>query len=238
MHFFLYTIIYYVMIINCCLSQVRLFTRFTEEIFTGLISILYIVETFMKLINYFKRNPLWPEYCFDHGNATTNSSLGQPLGVAHQPGLATELALAAPDNVTLSAGFMTYDFVPDRDQQGNLINQPNTALMCTILCLGTFLGAYYLRIFRNSHYLGRSARRAFGDFGVPISIVVFVLIDYLAGVKTEKLLVPEGLSPTIPERSWLVSPTKGGVPAWMALACCVPALLAYILVFMETQISE
>lgn len=45
---------------------VRLFTRFTEEIFTGLISILYIVETFIKLYNYFERNPLLPEYCFSN----------------------------------------------------------------------------------------------------------------------------------------------------------------------------
>lgn len=128
-----------------------------------------------------------------------------------------------------------------QNKSGLLINQPNTALMCTMLCLGTFLGAYYLRIFRNSHYLGRSARRAFGDFGVPISIVLFVLVDYLAGVETEKLLVPEGLTPTQANRSWIVNPagTDGNsVPVWIIFACCVPALLVYILVFMETQISE
>lgn len=36
------------------------------------------------------------------------------------------------------------------------INQPNTALFCTILALGTFFIAYYLRQFRNSKFLGRS----------------------------------------------------------------------------------
>lgn len=38
------------------------------------------------------------------------------------------------------------------------INQPNTALFCTILTLGTFAIAYYLKIFRNSHFLGRSVQ--------------------------------------------------------------------------------
>jgi multisubunit Na+/H+ antiporter MnhB subunit len=35
-------------------------------------------------------------------------------------------------------------------------NQPNTALLCLILALGTFFIAYYLRQFRNSNFLGRS----------------------------------------------------------------------------------
>ncbi|KAI4480820.1 hypothetical protein M0804_009917 [Polistes exclamans] len=210
---------------------VRLFTRFTEEIFTGLISLLYIVETFIKLYNYFVRNPLLEEY-----NFLPDSNQTQPINVTeikiiYETWNGTEISVAYDDMRTL---------IPKQDDGGVLINQPNTALMCTILCLGTFLGAYYLRIFRNSHYLGRSARRAFGDFGVPISIIVFVLIDYLAKVQTEKLLVPEGLSPTVAGRNWFVSP--GGetrpIPIWMTFACAIPALLVYILVFMETQISE
>lgn len=212
---------------------VRLFTRFTEEIFTGLISILYIVETFIKLYNYFVRNPLLHEYSFrpDTVNATVYSLYVTEMKVTGSPWNGTEEILDLEK---------IRELVPSHDIAGLPINQPNTALMCTILCLGTFLGAYYLRIFRNSHYLGRSARRAFGDFGVPISIIVFVLIDYLFMVRTEKLLVPEGLSPTIPGRNWFVSPAgfEKPIPLWMALACAVPALLVYILVFMETQISE
>lgn len=212
---------------------VRLFTRFTEEIFTGLISILYIVETFIKLYNYFARNPLLHEYSF--GPDTNDTAHDYPL-------YATEMKITkSPWNGTEENWRLEnpHKLIPSHIAESP-VNQPNTALMCTILCLGTFLGAYYLRIFRNSHYLGRSARRAFGDFGVPISIIVFVLIDYLATVKTEKLLVPEGLSPSVPGRSWFVSPagSEKPVPIWMALASLIPALLVYILVFMETQISE
>lgn len=212
---------------------VRLFTRFTEEIFTGLISILYIVETFIKLFNYYVRNPLLHEYSF---GPTSNDTI-YPLYVTEMKVTASPWNGTEENTLRLEK---VRQLVPSRDIAGLPINQPNTALMCTILCIGTFLGAYYLRIFRNSHYLGRNARRAFGDFGVPISIVVFVLIDYLTMVRTEKLLVPEGLSPTVPDRSWFVSPAgqEKPIPLWMALACIVPALLVYILVFMETQISE
>ncbi|XP_076623143.1 anion exchange protein Ae2 isoform X3 [Colletes latitarsis] len=213
---------------------VRLFTRFTEEIFTGLISLLYIVETFIKLYNYFVKNPLIDEYSFvPETNETmywnSRVNVTEMTVVSPKTGDAVVIPLEEPQSL-----------IPSRNAAGLLINQPNTALMCTILCLGTFLGAYYLRIFRNSHYLGRSARRAFGDFGVPISIILFALIDFAAMVKTEKLLVPEGLSPTQPGRSWIVSPVgvHKPIPLWMAMACIVPALLVYILVFMETQISE
>ncbi|XP_012266034.2 band 3 anion transport protein isoform X2 [Athalia rosae] len=211
---------------------VKLFTRFSEEIFTGLISLLYIVETIMKMAKCFERHPLFPAYCFAPNENLTISNYNNTELLTNE---------SFNDSANLSVPLQcTLDYLPDHDAVG-LINQPNTALMCTILILGTFLGAYYLRIFRNSHYLGRSARRAFGDFGVPISIIVFVLIDFLAGVKTDKLLVPAGLTPSAPEkRVWFISPggINKSVPIWVALACAVPAFLVYILIFMETQISE
>lgn len=63
-------------------------------------------------------------------------------------------------------------------------NMPNTALMSTILMLGTFLIAFFLRKFRNSKFLGRSVRRALGDFGVPIAIVAMTGVDELVVSKT------------------------------------------------------
>lgn len=41
------------------------------------------------------------------------------------------------------------------DEKGRKINQPNTALFCTIMTLGTFALAYYLKMFRNSHFFGK-----------------------------------------------------------------------------------
>ena len=35
-------------------------------------------------------------------------------------------------------------------------NEPNTALLSFILMFGTFMIAYGLKVFRNSHYFGRT----------------------------------------------------------------------------------
>jgi hypothetical protein len=43
--------------------------------------------------------------------------------------------------------------------------QPNTALFCLILALGTFFIAYYLRQFRNSKFLGRSVSTSLCSLG-------------------------------------------------------------------------
>lgn len=63
-------------------------------------------------------------------------------------------------------------------------------------------------------------------------------LDFLIpAVFTDKLSVPEGLSPSDPsQRGWL-SPMDG-LPAWVPFAAVVPAMLCYILVFMESHISE
>jgi solute carrier family 4 anion exchanger 2 len=61
-----------------------------------------------------------------------------------------------------------------------------------VLTLGTFTLAYSLKIFRNSKFLGRNARRALGDFGVPISIAIFVALTlFVPQVFTDKLAVSE-----------------------------------------------
>lgn len=202
---------------------VRLFTRFTQEIFSALITLIYIMETLSKLITVYKRQPLLSEYIYK-----IDADPEIAFNETKANGTIVESAVNEYSNTT---------FLPSRDDLG-MINQPNTALFCTILTLGTFTVAYYLKIFRNSTFLGRSARRALGDFGVPIAIAIFVLIDYLIPqVYTEKLTVPEGISPSEPtKRGWLVALT--GVPAWLPFVAGIPALLVYILIFMETHITE
>ncbi|XP_044734165.1 anion exchange protein 3 isoform X2 [Chrysoperla carnea] len=224
---------------------VKLFTRFTEEIFSALISLIYIMESFMKLIYVYGQHPLLANYCgisdyflasMLNNSNTTNTTPTYDLN--------DTMLMDAP--ITVNNQSMVSEkiqqIVPVNDIDSLPVNQPNTALFCTILALGTFTIAYYLRLFRNSQFLGRSARRALGDFGVPIAIVIMVSLDYfIPQTYTEKLRVPEGLSPSNPEvRGWIISP--GGyehpIQLWLCFAAGVPALLVYILVFMETHISE
>ncbi|XP_073840972.1 anion exchange protein Ae2 isoform X1 [Musca autumnalis] len=206
---------------------VRLLTRFTQEIFSALITLIYIVETIMKLVSVYKKHPLLADY-----NLPPPTMVGSPSLDRGNETLGDAAATLDGTNVTTNSS-ITLDY-------GSLspLNMPNTALFCTILTLGTFTVAYYLKLFRNSHFLGRNARRALGDFGVPISITIFVMVDYfIPQVYTEKLSVPEGISPSDPvNRGWLVS--LGPVETWLPFMAGIPALLVYILIFMESHISE
>uniref|UniRef100_A0A8B9FDU6 Anion exchange protein n=1 Tax=Amazona collaria TaxID=241587 RepID=A0A8B9FDU6_9PSIT len=122
-----------------------------------------------------------------------------------------------------------------------LMFSPNTALLSLILMLGTFFIAFFMRKFKNSRFLGGKARRIIGDFGIPISILVMVLVDYtITDTYTQKLNVPSGLSVTSPhKRGWFIHPmgSSGTFPMWMMFASAIPALLVFILIFMETQIT-
>lgn len=211
---------------------VRLFTRFTQEIFSALITLIYIVEAIMKIFISYQRHPLLEQYIYadwiDRNKTVTdiNSTIVDTNAILPLNNLTSILTI--PSNVVILES-------KDKDV---LINQPNTALFCTFLTLGTFTLAYFLRIFRNSHFLGRTARRALGDFGVPIAIAVFVSVDYFVpSVFTEKLRVPEGLEPSdTSKRGWLIP--MDNIPVWLPFAAGIPAILVYILVFMETHISE
>uniref|UniRef100_A0A4W4GAF8 Anion exchange protein n=1 Tax=Electrophorus electricus TaxID=8005 RepID=A0A4W4GAF8_ELEEL len=177
---------------------VRFVSLFTQEIFSFLISLIFIYETFSKLGKIFKEHPLSP--C---NTSVVNS---------------------------------TYAGLP-----GSVLNQPNTALLSLVLMLGTFFIAFYLRKFKNSAFFPGRLRRVIGDFGVPIAIFIMVLVDYsIKDTFTQKLSVPGGFNVTSPEkRGWFISPLGSGgqFPLWMMVGSLLPALLVFILIFMETQIT-
>ncbi|XP_059133986.1 anion exchange protein 3 isoform X3 [Peromyscus eremicus] len=192
---------------------VRYISPFTQEIFAFLISLIFIYETFHKLYKVFTEHPLLPFY---------------PPEGALEGTLETGLELNS-------------SALPPTEGPPGPRNQPNTALLSLILMLGTFLIAFFLRKFRNSRFLGGKARRIIGDFGIPISILVMVLVDYsITDTYTQKLTVPTGLSVTSPhKRTWFIPPLGSArpFPPWMMVAAAVPALLVLILIFMETQIT-
>uniref|UniRef100_A0A182P114 Anion exchange protein n=1 Tax=Anopheles epiroticus TaxID=199890 RepID=A0A182P114_9DIPT len=217
---------------------VRMFTRFTQEIFSALITLLFIFETVITLVAEYARHPLLPEYKYN--NTMDSQSLKMPClqvtnGTNTTGMLSQNLTMLLNGTMGIPGDF---NDLLIREDEGGLRNQPNTALFCTILTFGTFSLAYYLKHFRNSRFLGRTVRRALGDFGVPIAIAIFVLVDYMIPqVYTEKLKVPEGLSPSDEtRRGWIIP--LGGVPIWVPFVASIPALLMYILIFMETHIAE
>ncbi|XP_066060942.1 band 3 anion transport protein isoform X4 [Chamaea fasciata] len=171
---------------------VRYLSRYTQEIFSFLISLIFIFETFSKLVTIFKDHPLQRAYSV------------QP---EFQPG----------------------------------VPEPNTALLSLVLMAGTFFLAFFLRKFKNSSFLPGKVRRLLGDFGVPISIFIMALADFFINdTYTQKLSVPKGLQVTnSTARGWFIHPMgeRDPFPIWMMFASVIPALLVFILIFLETQIT-
>ncbi|XP_016047494.1 band 3 anion transport protein [Erinaceus europaeus] len=173
---------------------VRFISRYTQEIFSFLISLIFIFETFTKLVKIFKDHPLQKYY---KHNVTITPKPDAPL--------------------------------------------PNTALLSLVLMAGTFFFAMMLRKFKNSSYFPGKLRRVIGDFGVPISILIMVMVDFfIQDTYTQKLSVPKGLTVSNPkDRGWVIHPLglTEPFPIWMMFASALPALLVFILIFLESQIT-
>merc|ERR1719295_1599262 len=214
---------------------VRHFTKFTKDIFASLVALLFIFEAFNKLSKIFGKHPLGVTEFYCNETESLMDLMNKPEGTTPAVTNATTEVEAVPKVFE---------------------NSPNTALLSAILMFGTFGIGYYLRIFRNSHYFGRTVRRALGDFGVPIAIVIMVLIDYWArdGL-TEKLKVPTGLALTSPDArlnetwsdlgfgqnlagGWIINPFGGGMPTYGPFLAVVPGLLLFMVLFIETEICE
>ncbi|NWX45153.1 B3A2 protein, partial [Steatornis caripensis] len=130
---------------------VRFVSRFTQEIFAFLISLIFIYETFSKLAKIFQEHPL-------HGCLRVNGTGAEAE--------AWRNTSTAPANSTAGRA------------AAKVTGQPNTALLSLVLMAGTFFIAFFLRKFKNSRFFPGRIRRLIGDFGVPIAILVMVLVDY------------------------------------------------------------
>uniref|UniRef100_A0A4W5P0L1 Anion exchange protein n=2 Tax=Hucho hucho TaxID=62062 RepID=A0A4W5P0L1_9TELE len=194
---------------------VRFVSRFTQEIFSFLISLIFIFETFSKIGKIFMEHPL--QRCYLDNSTAENATM---------------------DNSTLELllGNGTISVVSVK-----VLGEPNTALLSLVLMSGTFFIAFYLRKFKNSAFFPGKLRRIIGDFGVPIAILIMVLVDYsIRDTYTQKLSVPSGFSVTSTEkRGWVINPLGmyTPFPIWMMFGSVLPALLVFILIFMETQIT-
>uniref|UniRef100_A0A3B4B400 Anion exchange protein n=1 Tax=Periophthalmus magnuspinnatus TaxID=409849 RepID=A0A3B4B400_9GOBI len=214
-------LIFIVVVIVACEGSflVRYISRFTQEIFSILISLIFIYETFAKLGRIFRAHPLILNY--DHVNSTVEN-----------PWLPRVEETAIFDNATGNTTVIISTLKPP---------YPNTALLSMFLMFGCFLIAFFLRQFKNGTFLPGRVRRLLGDFGVPIAIFLMILADYnIEDTYTQKLVVPKGLMVSNPDkRGWLINPfgEHKPFPVWVMFACFIPALLVFILIFLESQIT-
>ena len=224
---------------------IHMCTRFTDEVFAGLISAIFIVNAL--------------------GSPT--SSVGvfhyfDDLHPSHEP----YRNVTTPPRVNGSA---------DSGSDGELSGEATfhgwlgeyshyaSALLAVFLCLGTTGLALRLRTVKAGPWLcGARSRGAVTDFGVVAAVLTFSIIDQLGfpSVQTETLQAPDEFAPTYaccseacegaawpdgcPElaapwgpRPWLVDITDLNGKWWVSLVAAGPALLAFILVFLDNGIT-
>ncbi|XP_044305293.1 sodium bicarbonate cotransporter 3 isoform X8 [Varanus komodoensis] len=221
-------------------SLVCYITRFTEEAFAALICIIFIYEALEKLFQ------LGEIYAFNmHNNL---DELTKYSCVCAEP--------QNPSNETLNL-WMTnnksVDTIPwanltvkqCKDYHGVFVGTacghhgpyfPDVLFWSVILFFTTFFLSSFLKQFKTKRYFPTKVRSTISDFAVFLTIVIMVLIDYLVGVPSPKLLVPENFKPTRSDRGWLIDPL-GPNPWWTLMIAAIPALLCTILIFMDQQIT-
>uniref|UniRef100_A0A8C1ASP1 Solute carrier family 4 member 7 n=1 Tax=Cyprinus carpio carpio TaxID=630221 RepID=A0A8C1ASP1_CYPCA len=113
---------------------------------------------------------------------------------------------------------------------------PDVLFWSVILFFTTFFLSSFLKQFKTKRYFPTKVRSSISDFAVFLTIMIMVLVDYLVGVPSPKLHVPDTFEPTSKSRGWLISPL-GDNPTWTLFAAAIPALLCTILIFMDQQIT-
>ncbi|NXG22017.1 S4A4 protein, partial [Grallaria varia] len=244
---------------------VRYFTRFTEEGFCALISLIFIYDSLKKMLSLADTFPINWQYRLDNvtsysctcnlsspGNDTLSSPLGplqvQPLRPGrwmtgwdghkvstHDSSLSPVLSLQPP---TTPVGLSRTQCL---DRGGHLLGPscqyvPDVTLISFLLFGGTFLSCAALKHFRSTRYFPVGVRKLVSDFAVILAILASCAVDAILGLETPKLLVPSELKPTNPARGWIIFPF-GANPWWVCLVAAVPAILVTILIFMDQQIT-
>ncbi|NWX47087.1 S4A4 protein, partial [Steatornis caripensis] len=225
---------------------VRYFTRFTEEGFCALISLIFIYDSLKKMLSLADTFPINWQYRLDNitsyscvCNLSSPSEWARgwcgPEGSMHDPSLLTALSPqppAAPDGLSRTQCL---------GRGGHLLGSgcqyvPDVTLFSFLLFGGTFLSCTALKRFRSSRYFPVAVRKLVSDFAIILAILASCATDAALGLETPKLLVPSELKPTNPARGWIVSPF-GANPWWVCLVSAVPAVLVTILIFMDQQIT-
>nr|XP_033786042.1 sodium bicarbonate cotransporter 3 isoform X5 [Geotrypetes seraphini] len=221
-------------------SLVCYITRFTEEAFASLICIIFIYEALEKLFH------LGELYAFNMHNDL--DQLTNYRCACSEP--------TNPSNETLKMWMKSNKTVDDIPWGNLTVSEcktfhgvfvgsacghhgpyiPDVLFWSVILFFTTFFMSAFLKQFKTKSYFPTKVRSTISDFAIFLTIVTMVVIDYLVGVPSPKLQVPEKFEPTSKNRGWIMDPL-GSNPWWTLLAAAVPSLLCTILIFMDQQIT-
>ncbi|NXC84779.1 S4A4 protein, partial [Cercotrichas coryphoeus] len=220
---------------------VRYFTRFTEEGFCALISLIFIYDSLKKMLSLADAFPINWQYRLDN---VTSYSCTCNLRRLFNPILSCLITLQCPPLPSIQhppATLAGLSRTQCLDQGGHLLGTscqyvPDVTLISFLLFGGTFLFCTALKHFRSSRYFPVGVRKLVSDFAVILAILASCAVDAVLGLETPKLLVPSELKPTNSARGWIIFPF-GANPWWVCLVSAVPAVLVTILIFMDQQIT-
>ncbi|XP_027461475.1 anion exchange protein 4 [Zalophus californianus] len=218
---------------------VRYFTRFTEEGFCALISLIFIYDAVGKMLSltsaYPIQSPGYPAYgCFcqypDLGGNESEWTRTEPKD--------------RDDISSMDLGLVNASLLPPPEcaRRGgqprgpSCHTVPDIAFFSLLLFLTSFLLATALKHVKASRFFPSVVRRVLGDFSSVLAMLLGCGLDSFLGLATPKLTVPSEFKPTLPGRGWLVSPF-GANPWWLSVAAALPALLLSVLIFMDQQIT-
>ncbi|XP_074918572.1 sodium bicarbonate cotransporter 3 isoform X1 [Chelonoidis abingdonii] len=221
-------------------SLVCYITRFTEEAFAALICIIFIYEALEKLFH------LGELYAFNMHNDLDKLTLYSCVCSEPQNPSNETLQMWLKTNTSVDTITWTNLTVSEcKKLHGVFLGSacghhgpyiPDVLFWSVILFFTTFFLSSFLKQFKTKRYFPTKVRSTISDFAVFLTIVIMVLIDWLVGVPSAKLHVPEKFEPTQKDRGWLIDPL-GGNPWWTLLVAAFPALLCTILIFMDQQIT-
>uniref|UniRef100_A0A7N6BIN6 Anion exchange protein n=1 Tax=Anabas testudineus TaxID=64144 RepID=A0A7N6BIN6_ANATE len=221
-------------------SLVCYITRFTEEAFAALICIIFIYEALEKLFHLGEHYPVNTHNNLD--NLTLYSCQCSP------PANATDELMQGWNRTGYSSDSIPWNSLSVsmcKKLHGEFVGSacghhgpyiPDVLFWSIILFFTTFFLSAFLKQFKTERYFPTKVRSTISDFGVFITIMVMVMVDYLMGIPSPKLNVPDRFEPTTKNRGWLMDPL-GENPWWTLLVAALPALLCTILIFMDQQIT-
>ncbi|XP_028669589.1 electrogenic sodium bicarbonate cotransporter 1-like [Erpetoichthys calabaricus] len=221
---------------------VQYFTRFTEEGFCTLISLIFIYDAIKKMLSLAQQYPIHAGYFEDE--STQYSCTCTPPLLSGNSSVDFNQTLVSSQYSTASNMMANWTTLGKKECMrlgGALVGEscayvPDVTLMSFLLFFGTFILSLILKNFKDSSYFPQSVRKLISDFSIILVIVIFCIINFLVGIQTPQLLVPSEFKPTNPTRQWYVSPFKMN-PWWLSLVSAIPAILLTILVFMDQQIT-
>jgi len=162
-------------------SLVCYITRFTEENFATLISVIFIYASVDKVLAIGKANPI----------RTGSSSNDYVCSCKNEYGVTTLLTTVSRNESLYSSCLDSGGALVGPGCAPPPVYVPDVFLFSVILFVSTYVISVILKEFKTASFFPARVRSVVSDFAVVIAILSMTGTDYYVGINTPKLKVPE-----------------------------------------------